>query len=118
MTDKIVVFSTCGSGAEAEKLARRLLEQRLAACVNVITQIRSFYRWKGKLENSEEWLLVIKTTRDLFDRVRTVLEAAHSYELPEVLAVPVIDGSGNYLAWIEAELQSVNSGGPVSGDDE
>jgi periplasmic divalent cation tolerance protein len=104
MTNKIVVFSTCGSQEEAEKLARALLEARLAACVNVIMQIRSFYWWQGKIEQSGEWLLVIKTSRDMFDRVRVVLEGAHSYELPEVLALPVVEGSPNYLAWIDREL--------------
>ena len=104
MTNKIVVFSTCGSREEAEKLARRLLEARLAACVNVIMQIQSFYWWQGKIEDSQEWLLIIKTARDLFDKVRAVLETAHSYELPEVLALPIVDGSPNYLAWLDREL--------------
>jgi periplasmic divalent cation tolerance protein len=104
MTDKIVIFSTCGSQEEAEQLARRLLEARLAACVNVIMQIRSFYWWKGKIEESGEWLLVIKTSRPLFDRVRALLESAHSYELPEVLALPVVAGSPGYLAWMDKEL--------------
>ena len=104
MTDKIVVLSTCGSQEEAEKLARRLLEARLAACVNVITQIRSFYRWQGRIEEAGEWLLVIKTSRDLFDQLRVVLESAHSYELPEVLALPVVAGSPDYLAWMDREL--------------
>jgi len=104
MTDKIVVFSTCGSREEAEKLARHLLEARLAACVNVIMQIQSFYWWQGKIEDSQEWLLIIKTARDLFDKVRAVLETAHSYELPEVLALPIVDGSPNYLAWLDREL--------------
>jgi periplasmic divalent cation tolerance protein len=104
MTNKIVVFSTCGSQEEAEQLARRLLEARLAACVNVITQVRSFYWWQGKIEDSGEWLLVIKTSRSLFDQLRTVLEGAHSYELPEVLALPILDGSPNYLEWMDREL--------------
>jgi len=104
MTDKIVVFSTCGSETEAERLAKTLLEARLAACVNVVPQVRSFYWWQGKIEDSNEYLLVIKTSRDVLDRLRPALEAAHSYELPEVLALPVIDGSPNYLNWIDREL--------------
>ena len=104
MTNKIVVFSTCGSQDEAAQLARRLLEARLAACVNVIMQIRSYYWWQGKIEESGEWLLVVKTSRELFEQVQSVLEAAHSYELPEVLALPVVAGSANYLAWIDREL--------------
>ena len=104
MTDKIVVFSTCGSMEEAERLARRLIEENLAACGNVISPVRSFYRWKGTIEDASEWLLSIKTSRELFDRVRLALESAHSYELPEVLALPVVEGSPNYLAWMEGEL--------------
>jgi periplasmic divalent cation tolerance protein len=104
MTDKIIVFSTCGSKEEAENLARRLLEEHVAACVNVISPVRSFYWWKGAIEEATEWLLAIKTSRALFDRVRATLESAHSYELPEVLALPVVEGSPNYLAWMEGEL--------------
>jgi periplasmic divalent cation tolerance protein len=106
MTNSIVVFSTCGSAEEAERLARQLLEARLAACVNVIMQIRSFYWWKGKIEDSGEWLLVIKTSRDLFEPLRTVLESAHTYELPEVLALPIIAASPDYLLWLEGELRN------------
>jgi periplasmic divalent cation tolerance protein len=104
MTDKIMVFSSCGSAEEAEGLARKLVEERLAACVNVISGARSFYRWKGAIENAQEFLLVIKTSRDLFERLRTILETAHSYELPEVLALPVVAGSPAYLDWLEGEL--------------
>lgn len=105
MTDKIVVLTTCGSALEAEALARRVIGAGMAACVNVIPQIRSFYKWKGVVENSEEWQLVIKTSREKFHDLRLLLEAAHSYELPEVLALPVVDGSPNYLAWVDRELQ-------------
>ena len=105
MTNNIVVYSSCGSSEEAGRLAHRLLQARLAACVNVITQIRSYYWWKGKIEEAPECLLIVKTSRDKFDQLRLVLEAAHSYELPEVIALPVIDGSPNYLAWLEGELQ-------------
>lgn len=104
MTEKIVVLSTCGSEDEAARIAKHLVEARLAACVNVMPRIRSFYRWQGKIEEAEEWLLVVKTSRDRFDSLRAALEAAHSYELPEVLAIPVVDGSPNYLAWLDAEL--------------
>jgi periplasmic divalent cation tolerance protein len=104
MTDKIVVMSTCGSAEEAQRLARELVAQRAAACVNIVAPVRSIYRWKGNVEEAEEWLLIVKTIRSSFDRLRTILEAAHSYELPEVLAIPVIAGSPNYLAWLEAEV--------------
>lgn len=105
MTDKIVVLSTCASAEEAERLARRVIDDRLAACVNVLSPVRSFYRWKGKIEDSAEWLLIIKSTRDKFDALRAALESAHTYELPEVIAIPIVEGSPNYLSWIEQELQ-------------
>jgi len=104
MTDKIVVLTTCGSAEEGETLARRLIEARIAACVNLIPQIRSFYRWKGKIEDATEWMLVVKTSRAKFGELRVILETAHSYELPEVLALPVVDGSPTYLTWLDKEL--------------
>jgi periplasmic divalent cation tolerance protein len=110
MTDKIVVFSSCGSADEAERIARRLVEDRLAACVSVVAPVRSFYRWKGAIESTEEWLLVIKTSRDRFEELRAVLEAAHSYEVPEVLALPVVAGSPNYLTWLENEIKPAEPG--------
>ena len=106
MTDKIVVFSTCGSAEDAARIARALVEKKLAACVNVMPAVRSFYRWKGAVEQAGECLLVIKSSRDLFDRLRLELEKAHSYEVPEVLAVPVVEGSPNYLNWLENELRA------------
>ncbi len=104
MTDKIVVLNTCGTAEEAERLARHLVEQRLAACVSIAPRLRSFYRWKGEIESAEEWLLVIKSSRPLFDRLRLAIESSHSYEVPEVLAIPVVDGAANYLEWMDHNL--------------
>jgi periplasmic divalent cation tolerance protein len=104
MTDKIVVFSTASSAEEAEKIARHLVEQRLAACVNVVREVRSFYRWQGKIEDAAEWLLVIKSSRAHFDALSTALEKLHSYDVPEVIALPVVEGSANYLHWMDGEL--------------
>lgn len=104
MTDKIVVFSTAGSAEEAEKIARRLVEDRLAACVNVIKEIRSFYRWQGKIEDAAEWLLVIKSSRERFEALRSAVEKLHSYDVPEVIALPVVEGARNYLNWMDSEL--------------
>lgn len=104
MTDKIVVFSTCGSEEESEKLARALVETRVAACVTIVPGARSIYRWQGAIEASGEWLLIIKSSRDLFASLRATLEKAHSYEVPEVLALPVVEGSPNYLNWLEGSL--------------
>jgi periplasmic divalent cation tolerance protein len=105
LTDKIVVFSTCGYALEAEQLARKLIDERLAACVTVISPVRSFYRWKGEIADAAEWLLMIKSSRPRFEALRAALESAHSYELPEVIAIPVVEGSPDYLSWIERELQ-------------
>jgi len=104
MTDKVVVFVTCSSAEEAGRIARALVEERLAACVNVSSPIRSVYRWQGKLTDDEEVLLVIKTTRELFDPLRRAVEKLHSYQVPEVICLPVIDGAPNYLNWIGASV--------------
>ncbi len=100
MTDKVVVLVTCGSNEEAERIARALVEARLAACVNILGPVRSIYRWEGKLNDDQEVLLLIKTSRALFDQVRHTVEKAHSYEVPEVICLPIIDGAPNYLNWL------------------
>jgi len=104
MTDKIVVLSSCDSEDQARKLARHVVELRLAACVNVLPGAHSVYRWKGQVEHAEEWILVIKTRRDLFDGLREALLKMHTYEVPEVIALPVVDGADAYLAWLDREL--------------
>jgi periplasmic divalent cation tolerance protein len=104
MTDKIVVLSTCASAEEAQRVARGLVEKRLAACVNVIPGVRSVYRWKDAIEDEEEVLLLIKTSRALLEELREEIERLHSYEVPEVIALSVVDGSERYLAWMNREL--------------
>ena len=104
MTDKIVVLTNCGSADEAAKIARALVEKKLAACVNVMPAVRSFYRWKGAIEDEQESLLVIKSSRALFNDLRVEIEKLHSYEVPEVIAVPIVDGSEGYLEWLDREL--------------
>jgi periplasmic divalent cation tolerance protein len=105
VTDKIVVLSTCDSEEEAQRLARHLIERRLAACVNIVAGARSIYRWKDNIEEAAEFLLVIKSKRDLFPALRAELETVHSYEIPEVIALPILDGSEPYLDWLDGELQ-------------
>jgi periplasmic divalent cation tolerance protein len=104
VTDKIVVLSSCESEEHAARLARHLVERRLAACVSVTGSARSVYHWKGEMEESTEWLLLIKTRRDLFPALRAEIAKEHSYEVPELLALPVVEGSESYLEWLDREL--------------
>ncbi len=100
MTDKVVVYVTSALSEESEAIARGLVEKRLAACVNVVPHVRSFYRWEGKVKDDAEFLLVIKTSRPLFPAVRAEVERLHSYHVPEIICVPIVEGSENYLAWL------------------
>jgi periplasmic divalent cation tolerance protein len=109
MTDKIVVLSTCPSRDEAERIARLLVEKRLAACVNLIPGVKSIYHWQGAVEESEEVMLVVKSSRELFRHVKEALSHVHSYEVPELIALPVVDGAESYLAWMDREM--LNDGG-------
>jgi periplasmic divalent cation tolerance protein len=105
MTDKRIVLSTAGSEDEARKIAHRLVERQLAACVNIVPRIESIYRWQGRVESSQEWLLLIKTTAERFPAVRDAIRELHSYELPECIALSVEDGSADYLRWIEDSMK-------------
>jgi periplasmic divalent cation tolerance protein len=105
VTDKIVVLSTCDTEEEAKRVAHHLVEQRLAGCVNILPGARSVYRWKGKTEEAAEFLLLIKSSRDLFPALRAELQKVHSYEIPEVIALPIVDGSEPYLSWLDSELK-------------
>jgi periplasmic divalent cation tolerance protein len=104
MTDKIVVLTTCATAEEAGKIARALVSKKLAACVNVLPTVRSIYRWKGEMEEAQETQLVIKSSRGLFDQIRAEVEKLHSYEVAEVIALPIVDGSEAYLEWLGREL--------------
>ena len=105
MTDKRIVLSTAGSEDEARKIAHHLVDHHLAACVNLVPRIESIYRWHGKVESSQEWLLVIKTTAERFPAVCNAIQELHSYELPECIVISVEDGSTEYLEWIADSLQ-------------
>jgi periplasmic divalent cation tolerance protein len=106
MTDKRIVLSTAGSEDEARKIALHLVENQLAACVNIVPHIESIYRWQGKVESTREWLLLIKTTAERFPAVRDALRKLHSYELPECVALSIEDGSLEYLDWLANSLES------------
>lgn len=104
MTDKRIVLSTAGSAEEARKIASHLVEHGLAACVNIVPGIESIYRWQGKVETGEEWLLLIKTTAVKFPEVRDAIQQLHSYDVPECIAINIEDGSPEYLRWIVDSL--------------
>jgi periplasmic divalent cation tolerance protein len=99
MTDKKIVLTTAGTREEAGKIARALVERRLAACVNVVP-VDSVYRWKEKVESAQEWLLLVKTTAEAFDDVEAAIQELHSYELPECVVLPIEGGTEGYLEWI------------------
>jgi len=104
MTDKIVVLSNCSSPEEAEKIAHALVEKRLAACVNILPAVRSIYRWKDAIEDDQETLLLIKSSRALFNELRAEIEKLHSNEIPEAIAIPIVDGLERYLEWMGSVL--------------
>ena len=104
MTDKIVVLTACDSAMLAEQLARHLVERRVAACVNILPKARSIYRWQEKIEDAVEWILLIKSRRDQFASLRAEIQKLHTYEVPEIIAFPVVDGSEAYLDWLDGQL--------------
>jgi periplasmic divalent cation tolerance protein len=104
MTDKLLVLTTTGSEEEAHNIANALVERRLAACVNIIPRIHSVYRWEGKVEQADEWLLVVKTDRPHQEQVYTAIRELHSYSLPEFIAIAVEAGSKEYLDWMEEAI--------------
>jgi periplasmic divalent cation tolerance protein len=101
MTNKIVVLVTCRSAREARRIARALVEQRLAACANILdAPVASTYRWKRTVQSAKEFLVIIKTGRRQFAALRSEVERLHSYDVPEIIALPILEGSRDYLTWI------------------
>lgn len=106
MIDARIVLTTAGSHEEAQKIARELVDRRLAACVNIIPQIESFYRWQDKVETTSEWLLIIKTQAGAFEKLRDTIKELHSYDVPECIMLEVTHGSEPYLQWIKENVKS------------
>lgn len=112
MKSYIQISTTTETKEEAQKIARYLVEQKLTACVQISGPIESTYRWKGKVEIATEWLCLIKTRESLFGRVETAIKKLHSYETPEVISVPFVNGSVEYLKWLDDELTNNKSRSP------
>lgn len=110
MTDKIVVLVTCGSASEGRRIARRLVDQRLAACVNILqVPMQSIYRWKGNVESAREFLLLIKTSKKRFDALQQAVLRLHSYDVPEIIAMAISNGSRDYLEWLSEAVRAPKS---------
>lgn len=106
MTDCIAVLVTAGAREEAERIAEALVMERLAACVNVVGPITSIYHWEGRVERGQELLLVIKTRAALFEQLEARVKSLHSYQNPEVIALPISAGTAAYLDWLRGETRA------------
>jgi periplasmic divalent cation tolerance protein len=104
MSEPLVVLMTAGSQEEAHRIAEALVGEMLAACVNLVPGVTSVYRWQGQIERDQEWLLVAKSQREVLDELVRRVQALHSYDVPEIIALPVVGGSEPYLRWIEREV--------------
>jgi periplasmic divalent cation tolerance protein len=101
----IIVLITTGNKQEAEKIAQHLLDAKLIACANIIGPVSSIFRWSGKVEKAEEYLMLMKSRRNLFEELSKTVKALHSYEVPEILVLPVVEGLEAYLKWLESCLK-------------
>ncbi len=104
MKESVQALMTTPSRACARRIARTLVDRRLAACVQIVGPIESIYRWQGRVETAKEWLCLIKTTRSRFRTVAVTIEELHPYDTPEVVALPIADGSQRYLEWLAASV--------------
>lgn len=106
MKSYLQVTTTTETKEQAQTIAQHLVETKLAVCVQITGPITSIYRWKGKVENAQEWLCLIKTQNDLYNKVEAAIKKLHPYETPEIIAVPIINGSKEYLSWLHNELEN------------
>jgi len=104
MGDYIQVFTTTGKKGDAQEISRAVVEKRLAACAQIIGPITSTYWWKGKIEEEEEWICILKTREALYEDLEKTIREMHPYDVPEIVAVPIVTGSRSYLEWLEREV--------------
>ena len=102
--DYILIMVTASSREEAEKIATTLLERKLIACANILGPVSSRFWWQGKIDSAEEYMIFMKTKRELFDQVADNVKQLHSYEVPEIIALPIVEGAKSYLEWINSNL--------------
>lgn len=100
MTNYIIILCNTNSKDSAETIATYLIKESLAACVNIIPKITSIYKWQNKIENDEEYLMLIKTKKELFDKVKEKIQILHPYEVPEIISIDISNGNSEYLNWI------------------
>jgi periplasmic divalent cation tolerance protein len=102
----IIILTAAGSKDEARKIAKSLVESRLAACVNIIARVESIYRWENNVQDAEEWLLLIKTVSANFESIKEAIHKLHSYDLPECISIKIVDSEDGYLKWLTDNVQS------------
>ena len=100
-TDRMIVLITTGSEEEAHKIARLLVKEKKAACVNIVPEVDSLFRWKGKIDSARESLLLVKTTASLLSEIVSLVKETHSYQVPEIIGLPIIGGNEDYLKWLD-----------------
>ena len=101
----IVVLITARDGEEAERIARRLIEEKLIACANIVDGVKSIFWWQGKVDEARETLIILKSKKTLFKKIIKTVKSVHSYDVPEIIALPIIDGNPDYLEWIHASVR-------------
>jgi periplasmic divalent cation tolerance protein len=102
----VVIFITCAKKGEAKKIAHALVSKKLAACVNIIPGIESWFRWQGKVDKAEEYLLVVKSKKKYFSRLSRLVKSLHSYAVPEIIACPLVFAEKNYLNWLDESFRA------------
>lgn len=104
--EPVVIYITVSNEEEGVNIAKKLVEEKLAGCINIVRDIRSVYTWQGKIEDEHELLLIVKSDRKLFKRLKDRVKELHSYTVPEIIAIPIIEGSEDYLKWLQEATEA------------